>query len=43
MVPFDDFSVTLADFTPGLSDFWTGHPTGFCGTYLRNYYELHDT
>ena len=34
MVSFDDFSVTLADYTPGLSDFRTlidGHPTGFYG------------
>ena len=35
MVSFDNFSVTLADYTPGLSDFRTsidGHPTGFYGT-----------
>ena len=34
MVSFDDFPVTLADYTPGLSDLRTsidGHPTGFYG------------
>ena len=35
MVSFNDFPVTLADYTPGLSDLRTsidGHPTGFYGT-----------
>ena len=34
MVSFNDFPVTLTDFTPGLSNFRTsidGHPTGFYG------------
>ena len=39
MVSFDDFSVTLADYTPGLSDFRTsidGHSTDFYGTVARH-------